>query len=93
MNDQELKLQIDNLITLIEVEEENYKVALQTQTEFVVQQRMKEHIENLQSDLQVFLDKQAVMKTGELPADSKNADKNFNRIQCFFGTRGHSNAA
>jgi len=28
MNDTELKLQIDNLVTLIEVEEENYKTAL-----------------------------------------------------------------
>ena len=57
MNDQEWKLQIDNLVTLIEVEQENYKVALQTQTEFVILQRMKEHVENLQSDLQAFVDK------------------------------------
>ena len=57
MNDQELKSQIDNLVTLVEVEEENYKTALQNKTEFVILQRMKENIENLQSDLQVFVDK------------------------------------
>jgi hypothetical protein len=74
MNDNELKLQIDNLTTLIEVEEGNYKTALQNETEFVIVQRMKEHIESLQSDLQVFLDKQVVKQTGELPKDNKKAD-------------------
>ena len=70
MNDQELKLQIDNLGTLIEVEEENYKTALQNKTEFVILQKMKEHIENLKSDFQVFVDQQSVRKTGELPPDN-----------------------
>ena len=70
MNSQELKLQIDNLLTLIEVEEENYKTALQNETEFVILQRMNEHIDKLQSDLQVFLDKQSVRETGELPSDN-----------------------
>ena len=74
MNDQELKLQIDNLVTLVEVEEENYKTALQNKTEFVILQRMKENIENLQSDLQVFVDKLNVRQTGKLPGQ-KNADK------------------
>ena len=74
MNNQELKLQIDNLVTLIEVEEENYKTALQNETEFVILQRMNEHIDKLQSDLQVFLDKQVVKQTGELPKDNKKAD-------------------
>jgi hypothetical protein len=67
MDDQELKTQIDNLVTLIEIEEENYKTALQNETEFVILQRMKEHVENLQSDLQVFVDKLNVRQTGELP--------------------------
>ena len=67
MNDQELKSQIDNLVTLVEVEEENYKTALQNKTEFVILQRMKENIENLQSDLQVFVDRLNVRQTGQLP--------------------------
>jgi hypothetical protein len=70
MNDQELKLQIDNLVTLIEVEEGNYKTAIQNKTEFVILQKMKEHIEQLRSDLQVFVDQQSVRKTGELPTDN-----------------------
>lgn len=70
MNDQELKLQIDNLVTLIEVEEGNYTTAIQNKTEFVILQRMKEHIEKLKSDLQVFVDQQSVRKTGELPTDN-----------------------
>ena len=69
MNHQEWKLQIDNLVSLLEVEQENYKVALQTQAEFVILQRMKEHVEKLQSDLQVFVDKLNVMETGKLPMD------------------------
>ena len=74
MNDQELKLQIDNLVTLIEVEQENYKTAIQNQTEFVILQRMKEHIDNLESDLQIFVDKQKVKETGKLPVNNKNTD-------------------
>jgi len=70
MNDQELKLQIDNLVTLIEVEEDNYRTAIQNKTEFVILQKMKEHIEKLKSDLQIFVDQQSVRKTGELPADN-----------------------
>ena len=70
MNNQELKLQIDNLVTLIEVEEENYKTALQNETEFVILQKMKEHIDELRSSLQVFVDQQSVRKTGELPTDN-----------------------
>ena len=70
MNNQELKLQIDNLLTLIEVEEENYKTALQNETEFVILQKMKEHIDELRSSLQVFVDQQSVRKTGELPTDN-----------------------
>jgi len=70
MNDQELKLQIDNLVTLIEVEEGNYRTAIQNKTEFVILQKMKEHIENLKSDFRIFVDQQSVRKTGELPADN-----------------------
>ena len=70
MNNQDLKLQIDNLLTLIEVEEENYKTALQNETEFVILQKMKEHIDELRSSLQVFVDQQSVRKTGELPTDN-----------------------
>ena len=72
MNDKELKLQIDNLVLLIEVEEENYKKALQSPTEFVILQRLKENLDKLKSDLQVFVDKQSVKKTGELPDESKS---------------------
>ena len=53
----ELKLQIDNLVTLIELEEEKYNTALQTH-DFVNPQREMEYIEQLQADLQVFLDKE-----------------------------------
>jgi hypothetical protein len=70
MNDRELKLQIDNLVTLIEIEEENYKTALKGKTEFVILQRMKGSLDQLKSDLQVFIDQQSVKKTGELPDDS-----------------------
>jgi len=70
MNNQDLKLQIDNLLTLIEVEEENYTTALQNGTEFVILQRMNEHIDKLQSDLQIFLDKQSVRETGKLPIEN-----------------------
>jgi len=70
MNDQELKLQIDNLVTLIEVEEGNYRTAIQNKTEFVILQKMKEHIDELRSSLQVFVDQQSVRKTGELPTDN-----------------------
>jgi len=70
MNDRELKLQIDNLVTLIEIEEENYKTALKGKTEFVILQRMKGSLDKLKSDLQVFIDQQSVKKTGELPDDS-----------------------
>ena len=70
MNDQELKLQIDNLVTLIEVEEGNYRTAIQNKTEFVILQKIKEHIEKLKSDLEVFVDQQSVRKTGELPTDN-----------------------
>jgi len=70
MNDQELKLQIDNLVALIEVEEGNYRTAIQNKTEFVILQKMKEHIETFKSDLQVFIDQQSVRKTGELPTDN-----------------------
>ena len=70
MNDTELKLQIDNLVTLIEVEEENYKTALKGKTEFVILQRMKGSLDQLKSDLQVFIDQQSVKKTGELPDDA-----------------------
>ncbi|HZJ61608.1 MAG TPA: hypothetical protein VFD24_15075 [Chitinophagaceae bacterium] len=70
MNDRELKLQIDNLVTLIEIEEENYKTALKGKTEFVILQRMKGSLDQLKSDLQVFIDQQSVKKTGELPDDA-----------------------
>ena len=74
MNDHELKLKIDNLDLLIELEENNYKVAIKNQTEFSILQRMKENIENLRSNLQVFVDQQSVKKTGELPGDNKNME-------------------
>ena len=47
MNNQEWKLQIDNLVTLIEEEEENYKLALKTQTDYLILQKMKERVEDL----------------------------------------------
>jgi hypothetical protein len=75
MVDLELKLQIDNLKLLIELEEENYKTALQNQTEFVILQRLRENIKKLKGDLQVLLDKQSVDKTGELPKDKKEPDQ------------------
>lgn len=74
MSDHELKLQIDNLVTLIEVEEENYKAALKSPTEFVILQGLKENLDNLKSHLQIFIDKQSVKKTGELPDENKNLD-------------------
>lgn len=75
MTDVELKLQIENLKLLIELEEENYKTALQQRTEFVILQRLRENIKKLKGDLQVLLDKQSVNKTGELPKDKDDKEK------------------
>ncbi len=78
MVDYELKLQIENLKFLIQMEEENYKTAILNQTEFVILQRLRENIKKLKGDLQVLLDKQIVEKTGELPQkndENKNPDK------------------
>ena len=77
MVDYELKLQIENLKFLIEMEEENYKTALLNQTEFVILQRLRENIKKLKSDLRVLMDKQSVNQTGELPKkdnENKNPD-------------------
>jgi hypothetical protein len=75
MVDYELKLQIENLKFLVEMEEENYKTALLNQTEFVILQRLRENIKKLKGDLQVMLDKQIVNQTGELP-NKNNKNKN-----------------
>jgi hypothetical protein len=58
MGDINLKLQIDNLKMLIDIEVENHKTALRNQTEFTILQRLREHIKKLKGDLQVLLDKQ-----------------------------------
>jgi len=80
MEDVNLKLQIQNLQMLIELEEENYKTALQHQTEFTILQRLRENIKKLKFDLQILIDKRAVQKTGELPQDKNLKDDGLTGI-------------
>lgn len=67
MVDPELKVQIENLKLLIDLEEENYRTALQSQTDFTILKRLRNNIKTLKGDLQVLLDKQSVDETGDLP--------------------------
>lgn len=69
MADMELQLKIDNLKFLIGLEEENYKTALQQQTEFVILQRLRENLKKLRADLQILIDQQTIQRTGDLPTD------------------------
>jgi hypothetical protein len=75
MSDINLKLKIDNLKLLIDLEEENYKTAIQQKTEFVILQRMRENIKKLKADLDVLIDQFHVQKTGELPKKNDNNEK------------------
>ena len=52
-----LKLQIENLKVLIQLEEENYKTAMQTQTDVVGLQKLRAYIKKLKGDLQILVDK------------------------------------
>ena len=65
MND--ITKQIEDLKTLIDKEEENYKSALTKHVNFNTLKEMRLHIRKMKGDLQVFLDKDSVTKTGELP--------------------------
>lgn len=72
--DKDLKMQIDNLKTVIELEQENYKTALFGQTDLMVLQKMRENIKQLKSHLQLLIEKQSVQETGKLP-DEKDKKK------------------
>lgn len=65
--DKVLKQQIDDLKLVLDIEQENYKTALQTQLPHDTLKQMRQNIKKLQADLQVLLDKDSVRKTGDLP--------------------------
>jgi hypothetical protein len=67
MTDKELSAQITDLQLIIEIEEENYKTALQTQLPLDGLKTMRENIKKLKADLQLLIEKQSVDKTGQLP--------------------------
>ena len=66
----ELSKKIDDLKTIIDVAEENYKAALQSKLDFTTLREMKGNLRKLKNDLQVLLDQQSVKKTGELPDEN-----------------------
>ena len=66
----ELSKKIDDLKTIIDVAEENYKAALQSKLDFTTLREMRGNIRKLKNDLQVLLDQQSVKKTGELPDEN-----------------------
>ncbi|MGZ8525512.1 MAG: hypothetical protein ACXWV1_13860 [Chitinophagaceae bacterium] len=69
MND-ELRTKIDDLKMIIDVEEGNYKTALQSKLDFTTLRQMRENIKKLKIDLQVLVDQESVKRTGELPGDT-----------------------
>ena len=69
MDNASLSKQIQDLQTLIEKEEENYKDALSTGVGFNTLKEMRLHIRKMKEDLQVLLDKDSINKTGELPKE------------------------
>jgi hypothetical protein len=67
MSSPELKKQIADLKMVIDLEEENYKTAIQAQMPFDTLKQMRLNIKKLKSDLKVLIDQDSVNKTGELP--------------------------
>jgi hypothetical protein len=65
----ELQKKKENLEMIIDVEEGNYKAALQSKLDFVTLRTLRENIRKLKGDLQVLLDQESVKRTGELPDD------------------------
>jgi hypothetical protein len=70
MDNSPLSKQIEDLQSIIQNEEENYKSALTKKVDFNTLKEMRLHIRKLKEDLQVFLDKESVKRTGELPNDN-----------------------
>ena len=68
MADKELQKQIDDLKLVVDLEEENYKTAIQQQISNEVLLQMRANIKKLKVDLQILLDKESVERTGELPS-------------------------
>jgi hypothetical protein len=67
MGDKELTRQITDLKLLIEVEEDNYKTAIESRMPMDTLKQLRNNIKKLKADLQILLDKESVDKTGELP--------------------------
>ncbi len=67
MDEQDLNKTVDDLNLIINIEEENYKTALQSQLPYETLKQMRLNIRKIKGDLQVLLDQQSVQKTGELP--------------------------
>ena len=67
MDDQDINKTVDDLNLIINIEEENYKTALQSQLPYETLKQMRLNIRKMKGDLQVLLDQQSVQKTGELP--------------------------
>lgn len=59
MNNTHLKTQIDEIKMLIEREEDNYKTAIERQTQYAILREMKDNIRKLKNDLQVLLEQTA----------------------------------
>ncbi len=66
----ELQKKKENLKMIIDVEEGNYKAALQSKLDFVTLRTLRENIRKLKGDLQILLDQESVKRTGELPDDN-----------------------
>jgi hypothetical protein len=71
MTDRELSLHIDNLVAVIELEEENYRRALENNAAPAILQGLKEKLTNLKTDLEVFVDNEIIRKRGGLSNDNK----------------------
>lgn len=63
----DIQKQIEDLKMVLELEQENYKTALQSQLPYDTLKQMRLNIKKLQGDLQVLLDQESVQNTGELP--------------------------
>jgi hypothetical protein len=67
MTEKELSTQIKDLRLVIEIEEENYKTALESRMSLEALKGMRDNIKRLKTELQVLLEKQSVQETGDLP--------------------------
>ena len=67
----ELKMKIDNLTMLIELQEQSFRTAVQSQTDFIVLEGIRDNIKQLKAHLQGLRDKHDLDKTDDLPDETK----------------------